>query len=358
MGRIKTPISLAKYPAFTLLLLLIIAGTLIVLRTERAETVSRSQILLGTFVEIKVSGHDRAALNHAIDQAFAEISRIDREMGVRGGGELERVNQSVVGDPILISEELFTILSEAERFHRLTDGKFDVSVGRLVETWRFGYDGEETEEVEGYIPSEDELRRLIAEDDSILLDRVRRTVTLTSETARIDLGGIAKGYAADRAMEVLKGAGVEAALIDAGGDIRVYNRKPVRSLLFFERERPFQIGIQHPRVERKLLGTIELEGDRAVATSGDYQQYRIVDGTRYHHILDPDTGWPARRAISVTVAAPTAMAADALSTGVFVLGPESGMILIERLDEVEGVIVTSTGEILRSSGLQDVELNF
>jgi len=116
------------------------------------------------------------------------------------------------------------------------------------------------------------------------------------------------------------------------------------------------IGIQHPRKEEAVLGTIELQGDIAVATSGDYQRYFLKDGIRYHHIFDPHTGSPANGCISTTIIAPTAIMADALSTGVFVLGPQKGMELIEKLESIEGIIVTPEGKILKSSGLRGAKI--
>jgi thiamine biosynthesis lipoprotein len=157
----------------------------------------------------------------------------------------------------------------------------------------------------------------------------------------IDLGGIAKGYAVDAAIRVLKEKNVESAMVNAGGDIYVLGRK---------HGKPWRIGIRHPRRGGEILGIVEVE-DKAIVTSGDYERYFFSEGKRYHHILNPKTGYPANECQSVTIVAKKATIADGLATGVFVLGPREGMDLVESLEEVEGVIVNKEGEMSVSSGL-------
>ena len=160
----------------------------------------------------------------------------------------------------------------------------------------------------------------------------------------MDIGGIGKGYAADLAAEVMKQAGAIGGVVAISGDIKTFGRLPEGDSFVF--------GIQHPRKEGILLGLLELE-DEAVSTAGDYQRYFIKDGVRYHHILDPQTLQPARLSQSVTVVAQEGVLADGLDTGIFVMGPEKGMALLERLDGVEGVIVGQAGDIFISSGLKE-----
>ena len=146
----------------------------------------------------------------------------------------------------------------------------------------------------------------------------------------IDLGGIAKGYAVDRALRVLKAAGVSSSLVDAGGDIGLLGSKPNGA--------PWRIGVQHPRDMREMIAVIEIDSG-SVATSGDYERFFEHEGRHYHHILDPRSGYPARGLVSVTIIAPTCGLADALSTAVFVLGPEAGMQLLRRLPQAEGLLI-------------------
>ena len=318
----------------TLALLLVIDGG--------ARWIDRRAYLLGTLVEIQATD------DGAITAAFQEIARVERLAAKGGEGELARVNREAHERPVEVSDELFALLKEALKYRELTSGKFDISLGKLIDLWGFGEGGP----VPSQVPSAEEIAGLLP-DREVALDEVDRTVRL-GPNAALDLGGIAKGYAVDRAIQVLKDHGVKAALIDAGGEIRVLGGKPGR---LFSRS-PFRIAIQHPRDESKILGIVKLEGDRAIATSGDYERYFIEDGIRYHHILDPATGRPARGCISVTIIAPTALAADALASGVFVLGPKLGMELIERLPGVEGIIVDPKGRIYRSSGLKELKLEY
>jgi len=325
-----------KRPLLLGLFALLLTGALFLLFAHGGRWIVRRQYLMGTLVEIQ------APDDGAITAAFREIARVERLTAKAGEGELARLNRAAHSGPVEVSEELFNLLEEALRYRELTLGKFDISLGKLIDLWGFG-----SEEEAPHVPAEEEIAPLLAGRE-VILDKDKRTVRL-GPNAELDLGGIAKGYAVDRAIEVLKEHGVSSALVDAGGDIRVLGRK---------RGRPFRIGVQHPRKEAEVLGIVELAGGRAIATSGDYERYFTEDGVRYHHILDPATGRPARGSISATIIAPTALEADALATGVFVLGPEAGLALIERLPEVEGIIVDPEGRIYRSSGLKELKLEY
>jgi thiamine biosynthesis lipoprotein len=199
---------------------------------------------------------------------------------------------------------------------------------------------------EGRIPSLEELdvvRPFISQAD-INLDEQAGTVYLKRAGMQIDVGGIGKGYAADLVVDVMQKAGATAGVVALSGDIKTFGRMP-------DQER-FVFGIQHPRKEQgQILGRIELENE-AVSTAGDYQRFIMKDGIRYHHILDPTTLLPARGCQSVTVIAKEGVMADGLDTGIFVMGPEKGMALIEALPDVEGVIVNARGKVMISSGLK------
>jgi thiamine biosynthesis lipoprotein len=174
-------------------------------------------------------------------------------------------------------------------------------------------------------------------------------VFLPSSGMALDLGGIAKGYIVDRGLELLARSGIGHALLNAGGDIGILGPKPDGS--------PWRIGVKHPRRDDELIAVISWLKKGAVVTSGDYERFFEEDGERYHHILDPRTGYPARNLLSATVVAPTAIEADALSTALFVMGPQRGLELVESLPGVEAILVTPQLELLISSGLQDcVEL--
>ncbi len=319
----------------------------------RDREVSREQIWLGTFVQITAYGPDAEELERAVDAAFDEVARVQGRFSRTGEGELGRLNRAPPGEPVPVSEELFDLLQRAQRYRERTRGAFDASLGALVDLWGFVQDWDGS----GTVPSEGEIRGLLAQPLGYTLAPGARAVTRHSQAAQIDLGGIAKGYAVDRALETLGGFGVEGALVNAGGNVGVFGGVP-ESVLFWTRYRPFRVAIQHPREPGRVLGTVELAAGRGVATSGDYQRFFEQDGVRYHHVLAPETGRPARALVSATVIAPTATEADALSTGVFVLGPEAGLALVNDLTGIEAVLVTPAGEVLTSDGLDAARFAF
>jgi thiamine biosynthesis lipoprotein len=230
------------------------------------------------------------------------------------------------------------VLKASLRMAELTEGGFNITVGPAVDAWNVSQ--------EGRIPSQEELEavRPFISLENVVFDETASTIFLKRAGMQIDVGGIGKGYTADLVVEVMKKAGATAGVVALSGDIKTFGRMP-------NQER-FVFGIQHPRKEQGvILGRIELENE-AVSTAGDYQRFIMKDGIRYHHILDPTTLQPARGSQSVTIIAKDGVMADGLDTGIFVMGPKKGMVLIESLPDVEGVIVNSKGEVLISSGLQ------
>ena len=222
---------------------------------------------------------------------------------------------------------------------KLTQGGFNIAVGPAVKAWNVSG--------EGHVPPQEDLVALRPQIDlsQIQLDKKNHTVWLRLSGMQIDVGGIGKGYAADLAARVMQASGATAGVVALSGDIKTFGRMPDHQRFVF--------GIQHPRKEQgEVLGRIELE-DEAVSTAGDYQRYFMKDGVRYHHILDPATLLPARGCQSVTVIAKDGVMADGLDTGIFVLGPDKGMALIESLPDVEGVIVGADNQVLVSSGLRN-----
>lgn len=268
--------------------------------------------------------------------AFNEMKRIEKLMDVHNPeSELSRINKLADKRPIKVSKEIFEVLKGAREYSALTSGAFDVSIRPLSRLWGERGKLKEIPEVR-----EIEERLSLVNYKNIILNERNQTVEFKREGVALDLGGIAKGYALDCVVKVLKERGIKEALINAGGDIRVMGG------------RNWRVGLQHPRKENEVLAVIELK-DQAIATSGDYQRYFIKEGKRYHHIINPETGYPAQKCMSVTIIGPSATQADILATGVFVLGPERGMELIESLKDVEGIIIDSQGKILLSSGLRE-----
>jgi thiamine biosynthesis lipoprotein len=219
---------------------------------------------------------------------------------------------------------------------QLTHGGFNIALGPAIDAWSV-IDRQR-------IPDERELQQLkpLVDWTSIQVNKEARTIYLPHEGMRIDVGGVGKGYAADRAVGEMKRAGARGGVVALSGDIKTFGVLPDRYR--------FPVGIRHPREEGTLIAMIDLN-DEAISTAGDYERFFERDGVRYHHILDPQTLQPARACQSVTVIAKEGTMADGLDTGIFVLGPEQGMALVESLPGVEAIIIDQKGKITVSSGL-------
>lgn len=302
--------------------------------------VKRGQMHMGTLVFLTAVAPDKQLAHDAIDQGFAEIHRLEQILSTWiPGSELSRINAAAGERAVKAGPETMELLAHSLEMARLTEGGFNIAIGPAVEAWNVSR--------EGRIPSKDELDAThpLMDLSVIHIDVEAGTVFLARSGMRVDIGGIGKGYAADFAARVMREAGALAGVVAISGDIKTFGRMPDGQKFVF--------GIQHPRKENGItIGQLELE-DEAVSTAGDYQRYFEKDGIRYHHILDPQTLQPARRSQSVTIVAETGVLADGLDTGIFVMGPEKGMALIERLPGVEGVIVAADGTVSVSSGLRD-----
>jgi thiamine biosynthesis lipoprotein len=293
---------------------------------------------MGTLVEISVIGRDEDKAAAAIGDAFAEMERIEKLMSRRiPESEISRINGWAGVKPKRVSTEVLEVIQRAREISKASGGYFDISVGALLDLWGFEGSGSR-------VPSKVEVEQALRSVGygGIYVDEEASTVELKRKGMRIDLGGIAKGYAVDRAYELLRSMGYRNMIVNAGGDMRVGGRK---------QKGPWVIGIQDPRDRSRILATLDA-GDVSIATSGDYERYFEVDGIRYHHLLNPFAGFPARQCRSVTILAKDALSADALATAVFVMGPQEGERFIEAMEGVEGLIVSADGEIIVSEGLK------
>ena len=301
--------------------------------------IKRAQMHMGTLVTITAVAQAEDVAQAAITAGFQEIHRLEELLSTWiPSSELSRVNAAAGREPVKVSPETLTILRRSIEIAILTDGGFNIAIGPAVNAWSV---------TEGSrIPGAEELSQLRSLVDLSLLrlDEQAGTAYLAKPGMKIDVGGIGKGFAADRAVVVMQSAGATAGVVALSGDIKTFGRLPDGSR--------FPFGIKHPRKEGVLLARIDLQ-DEAISTAGDYERYFERAGIRYHHILDPRTLEPARGCQSVTVIAREGALADGLDTGIFVLGPDRGMDLVERLPDVEAVIVDSEGRILVSSGLKD-----
>jgi thiamine biosynthesis lipoprotein len=307
--------------------------------TPAARLVERSRVSMGTEVHVTAWTADETAALSAFEKAFHEFDRLDGLMSVwKDGSDVMRLNDAAGQSAVAVSPEVRDVLHASQQISEWTEGKFDVTFAALSGLWSFDHD------IDGHVPEGSQIapRLALIDHRALQIDEGAGTASLARAGMKVNLGGIGKGYAVDRAVAILRDAGLTDFMIQSGGDLFVSGRRG---------DRPWRVGIQDPRgAPDALFAAFDLT-DAASSTSGDYERFFIRDGRRYHHILDPDTGEPARRSRSVTIVAKSATVSDGLSTGVFVLGGERGMALIERLADVEGVIVDDDNQVRVSSGL-------
>jgi thiamine biosynthesis lipoprotein len=303
--------------------------------------VERSRLSMGSTLRLTAWTSDPAGAEAAFKDVFAEFDRLEDLMSVwRPDSDIVRINQAAGVRPVPVSIEVREVLKTARQISEWTDGKFDVTFGALAGLWKFDHDQDNV------IPDMREVRRRLPLIDyrAIQIDDAAGTVFLRRKGMSTHLGGIGKGYAIDHGIAILRRRGFHDFMIQAGGDMYVAGLKDGR---------PWRLGIQDPRgPANQSFAELELS-DGTFSTSGDYERFFMKDGRRYHHILDPAVGEPARGSRSVTIVANRAVIAQGLAVGVFILGPEAGMALIKRLPGVEGVIVSDKNDVLISAGLRD-----
>jgi len=304
--------------------------------------IERSRKSMGTFIEITVWGGDDAAAAQAIEEAFGEFDRLDRMMTTwLPDSEVSLINAAAGGGkPIIVSPELFECLTRAVEYSRLSGGLFDVTVGAFSGTWKFDEDNDGTIPA---APEVEERRKLVGWKD-LVLDAKRRSVLLRRKGMKITLGGIAKGFAVDRATQILRKRGMVDFIVRAGGDMYVSGRHG---------DRRWRVGIRDPRGPRDAIFAAADVEDMTFSTSGDYERFTVKDGKRYHHILDPRTGYPATASRSVTIMAKDGTLAEGLSKTLFILGPKEGMAFLKKVPGAEAVIVGADNEVYISDGLKE-----
>lgn len=299
------------------------------------DKLQRAKPIMGTMVEITtfrnrsspkgvVAG--RKTEEEALELAFEAISRVDKLMSnYKADSEISLINQQAGRNYVKVEPEVLKVIRMAIKVAALSGGAFDITIAPLVELWGF-------HRKNGHMPPTESIQKVLPliNYKNILIDEKKRKVKLKLPGMMIDLGGIAKGYAVDQAIEALKNNGIDQALVNAGGDLYVLGHPPKRNF--------WHIGIRHPFVPNKTVSSLKIR-DQAIATSGNYENFFVLKGKRYSHILDPKTGQPIQGIASVTALAKTAMEADALATAVSVLGPEKGIELLNNQPDVEGIII-------------------
>lgn len=297
---------------------------------------SRELGVMGTSLEIEAIGPDPEQLDRAIDAAVVELRRVEDLMTDWRPSPLTRLNDAAGEGPQEVPPELARLIARGIEIGKLTDGAFDITYAGVGRLWDF-------KRQPPVLPDPAAIEAGLANVgyERIRVDLDESTVELPAGM-RIGLGGIAKGYGVDRAMGVLLDHGVEHGIVNAGGDLKALGRKQGKL---------WEIAIKHPRDRERVLAVIPLS-NTCLVTSGDYERFFEVDGVRYHHILDPRTGYPARGCMSATVTAPDAAFADALATALAVLGPGRGLAIVEEMPRVEALLVDMQGEVHVSSGLR------
>ncbi len=301
----------------------------------RAEWIQREAAIMGTRCVVELWSTDRAAGERAIEAVFDEFRRVDRVMSTyKPDSEISAVNARAARAPVRVSRELYDLIATSIEYSKLTRGAFDItyaSVGYLYDYRALVH------------PDEARIAAALPGIDWRHLELLpgRTAIRFRRPGVRIDLGGIGKGYAVDRGIEVLRRFGIERAMVNAGGDTRIIGDRFGR---------PWIVGIRHPDDANRVALRLPLT-DVALSTSGDYERYFEEDGVRYHHILDPATGKSASKVRSVTVIAATATRSDALTKSVFVMGAREGIEFIDTLGDVDAVAIDPAGKVYYSRGL-------
>ena len=292
---------------------------------------------MGTQITVELWADDKGAGDRAIDAVLGEMRHVDETMSTyKPTSEVSLVNAHAASRPMHITHELFNLLNAAKGYSVLTHGAFDITYASV------GYLYDFRKHVR---PDEAQIHRALpaVNYEHILLDTKAQTVQFSEKGVRIDLGGIAKGYAVDRGIDALKARRIERAYVSAGGDSRIIGDRFGK---------PWMVGIRDPRkAAGEVITRIPLV-DAAISTSGDYERFFEEDGVRYHHIIDPRTGHSASKVRSATIIGPFAMRTDGLSKTAFVLGPDEAMKIYNRIEDIDAIIVKLDGTVIYSKGLE------
>lgn len=295
--------------------------------------------LMGSRFEITVVSENEAKANEEIDLAISEISRIEKLISSWDpNSQTSKINKNAGIKPVKVSAELFDLIKRAKSISELTDGAFDISYASMDALWKF--DGSMTK-----MPSEEKIKASVAKIGykNIVLDPKDQSVFLKITGMKIGFGAIGKGYAADKAKELLMKKGVVAGIINASGDMNTWGQQPDGS--------EWKVAITNPLNKNNAFALLPIDNE-AVVTSGNYEKYVIFNGKRYTHIIDPRTGYPATGIVSATVFAPRAELADALATSVFVMGKDVGIDRINQLPDIECILIDDKGDIFTSKNIK------
>ena len=291
--------------------------------------------IMGTRITVELWHADLAHGGDCSQRVFTEMDRINALMSsYLDSSELSYINNNAAIAAVEVSDELFALIQRSLYFSELSKGAFDITYASVG----YAYDYRNGEQ-----PSDAAVAQKLAAIDYRHIQLQDGRIGFSDSAVRIDLGGIAKGYAVDRAIEILRDCGIDRAMVSAGGDSRIIGDHDGR---------PWMIGIRHPRKDQAIALRLPLS-DSAISTSGDYERFFIDNGERVHHIINPNTGRSASASWSASVIGPDAMTTDALSTTIFILGALDGLALVETLDGYDAIVIDSRGRVHYSSGFRD-----
>jgi FAD:protein FMN transferase len=307
---------------------------------QKVEPVEKQEFLMGTIISERVYGKNAQV---AADEAMKLIADIEKRMTINApGGEINGLNEQAGKGTVKVSSDTMFVMETAKKFGELSEGTFDVTIGPLVREWGIFTDHPKVPEAKVI----GDLRKLTNYRD---LKIVRNSLTagLARQGQILDLGGIAKGYTGDAVIDLYKKHGIKSGYINLGGNVVTLGSKPDGT--------PWRIGVQNPRAANgRYIGIVSIK-DKAVVSSGDYERFFDRDGKRYHHILDPRTGYPSDSDLmGTTIVMDSSTEADALSTSTFVLGLDKGMKLVESLKGVEAIFITKDKKVYATKGLKDI----
>ena len=329
----------SKNRFFKSAVLIIFAAVLVCGCTGKPKPIRQTELALGTVCTVSLFDSREKAL---LPASFSLISQLENKISKNiPESEISVLNRSAGVSPAVLSQPVFQLLTMAQKFSILSEGMFDVTIDPVVELWGIGTD-------HAAVPDQDRLSHAVSLVDyrKVVLDQAHSSAFLPEKELAVDLGGIAKGYIADQVKEFLISGGASGGIIDLGGNILAFGRKPDGS--------DFRIGIQDPFGGRgSSIGVLTMK-EGSLVTSGIYERFFEQDGRKYHHIFDVRTGYPVDNSLAgVSIMTQESAAGDALSTAVFALGLEKGMALVEGMDGVEAIFITRDKEVYISSGIRE-----
>lgn len=307
---------------------------------NKQEPIKRTELLMGTVISVTLYDSTDETI---LDDVFDKVKNLEAIFSINTAGtEVDKINENAGIEPVKVSDDTIEVVKEGLYYSDLSNGKFDITVGPLVKLWNI------PDRPTNDIPTQDEIDTVIPLTNykDVVVDETNKTVFLTQPGMMLDLGGIAKGYTADVISKMLTDKGVKSAIIDLGGNIFAHGEKTSGE--------SWKIGIQNPFSTRgEIVGAISVK-NKSIVTSGIYERFIEVDGVKYHHILNPKTGYPYENDIAgITIISDKSTTGDALSTSVFALGIDDGIKFVEELDGVDAIFVTKDNGIYVTSGVKD-----